>query len=95
LSGIDANIYFNNEAPFLRIDNPTSFALKIAADVQFYDNKENVIATQQINKVIQPGIHNLDLKQVPDAKKLVIAQKLQWQSLNYKSTLSESTTPFN
>lgn len=95
LSGIDANIYFNNEAPFLRIDNPTSFALKIAADVQFYDKKENVIATQQINKVIQPGIHNLDLKHVPDAKKLVIAQKLQWQSLNYKSTLSESTTPFN
>ena len=95
LSGFDSHIYFNQQDAFLRVYNPSDFDLKMSADVSFLNDNKEIINTQHISNVLSSGTHNLDLVLPKDTARIVVEQQLQWQSLNYQSTLQQTLPFFN
>lgn len=95
LSGIDSNIYYHHQKPFLSVLNPTEFDAELTAKVTIYNSDASVLKTHQFKQTLAPGTHNITLPTVPNAESITVEQTINWQTLNQQTTLTQPTRPFD
>ena len=95
LSGIDSNIYYHQQTPFLRVHNPTGFDAELTTQVTINNSSDNILNTHQLKQTLSPGIHNIALPTTPNQNTITVEQTINWQTLTQQTTLTQPTRPFN
>ncbi|WP_372760647.1 hypothetical protein [Pseudoalteromonas sp.] len=95
LAGINSQVYYHQDAAFLRVVNPSDDALKLTATVSLLDASGQTLSRDIVAQQITPGIANISLPQHPDAHSIVIEQQFNWQDLVHQQRIQAATNAFD
>lgn len=95
LSGINSQIYYHHGEAFLRIMNPSDAAVNVTEKVNLLDASGQLLSSEILLQVVNPGVSNITLPQHLSADSIIIEQQLNWHDLTHKSRLKAPLNAFN
>ncbi|KTF13072.1 hypothetical protein [Pseudoalteromonas sp. H105] len=95
LSGVRSTIEYHHAKPFLNVENPSEFDVKLSANVELKSRSGRVTDIAMLEQTLAPGVHTIALPHDENAHTVTVNQTLYWQSLVAKATLQNTVKPFN
>jgi hypothetical protein len=95
LSGIDMQVAYHRQQPFLRVENPADTELRLGGTVAWTNSEGEQVCSETVEHLLPGGTHNIDFPVCNGSTHITINLKRNWQNLQDHFTKTYAVAPFD